>query len=110
MIIGARSCQAKKKFVHILPKMESDDFYTIQNRNPKLQPNRPDILILILFMSWRMSAINEINENHPLVCICILLLYMYTVSKKFLQSFFIASSLFSLAHLILNLLQGNIII
>ena len=27
--------------LHILPKMESDDRYTIQNRNPKLQPNRP---------------------------------------------------------------------
>ena len=31
----------KKKFVQILLKMESDDLYTIQNRNPKLQPNRP---------------------------------------------------------------------
>ena len=83
MIIGARSCQAKKKFVHILPKMESDDFYTIQNRNPKLQPNRPDILILILFMSWRMSAINEINENHPLVCILdILFLSNHNIHKS----------------------------
>ena len=27
--------------LQILPKMESDDLYTIQNPNPKLQPNRP---------------------------------------------------------------------
>ena len=27
--------------LQILLKMESDDLYTIQNPNPKLQPNRP---------------------------------------------------------------------
>ena len=27
--------------LQILPEMESDDLYTIQNQNPKLQPNRP---------------------------------------------------------------------
>ena len=27
--------------LQILPKMESDDLFTIQNPNPNLQPNRP---------------------------------------------------------------------
>ena len=27
--------------LQILPKMESDDLYTIHNQNPKLQPSRP---------------------------------------------------------------------
>ena len=31
---------SQKKFVQILLKMESDDLYTIQNPNPKLQPYR----------------------------------------------------------------------
>ena len=30
-----------KKIVHILPTNGPDDLYTIQNRNPKLQPNWP---------------------------------------------------------------------
>ena len=39
---SVRSCPVKpKKIVQILLTNESDDLYTIQNRNPKLPPNRP---------------------------------------------------------------------
>ena len=39
-MVAIRSCQAKKN-VQILPTNGPDNLYTIQNRNPKLQPNQP---------------------------------------------------------------------